>query len=68
MFETAALFVLSHFVFLSILSVLSQGLSASQFSHSITALILSQKQVEKKAAASNTAVTSKKLFPGLTKV
>ena len=48
MFEAAALFVASHFVFLSRLSVLSQRLSASQFSHSITALILSQKQVEKK--------------------
>ena len=99
-------------MFLSRLSVLSQRLSASQFSHSMsnetfsahffvtqvafsfdnfvnsktrfnfyynlqvmrddrktfTAPILSQKQVEKKAAASNIAVTSKKLFPRLPKI
>ena len=63
MFEAAALFVASHFVFLSRLSVLSQRLSASQFSHSITALILSQKQVEKKSGSFKYSCDLQKVIP-----
>ena len=71
MFEAAALFVASHFVFLSRLSVLSQRLSASQFSQAMSKETFSahffdeSKTSCKRAAISKHAVSSKSLFPGL---